>query len=72
MKKLLSEHLSELFHLFFVAEKESKNNTLGITKYIAISPPVELVYAVEQLDKNSDELDNNSPEVKHKTAVTAS
>lgn len=55
----------------FVAEKESKNNTLGITKYIAISPPVELVYAVEQLDKNSDELDNNSPEVKHKTAVTA-
>ena len=55
----------------FVAEKESKNNTLGITKYIAISPPIELVYAVEQLDKNSDELDNNSPEVKHKTAVTA-
>lgn len=55
----------------FVAEKESKNNSLGITKFIAISPPVELVYAVEQLDKNSEELDNNSPEVKHKTAVTA-
>ena len=27
----------------FVAEKESKNNTLGISKYIAISPPVIIV-----------------------------
>ena len=55
----------------FVAEKESKNNTLGINKFIAISPPIELVYALEQLDKNSEELDKNSPEVKHKTAITA-
>lgn len=55
----------------FVAEKESKNNTLGVSKFIAISPPVELVYAVEQLDKNSEELENNTPEVKHKTAITA-
>lgn len=55
----------------FVADKESKNNTLGISKFIAISPPVELAYAVEQLDKNSEELANYSPEVKHKTAVTA-
>jgi len=55
----------------FLADKESKNNTLGITKFIAISPPVELVYAVEQLDKNSQEFDNNSDDVKHKTAITA-
>ncbi len=55
----------------FVAEKESQNNTLGVSKFIAISPPVELVYAVEQLDKNSEELENNTPEVKHKTAITA-
>ena len=55
----------------FVAEKESKNNTLGINKFIAISPPIELVYALEQLDKNSEEFDKNSPEVKHKTAITA-
>mgnify|MGYP002764381507 FL=1 len=54
----------------FVAEKESKNNTLGINKFIAISPPIELVYALEQLDKNSDEFDKNSPEVKHNTAIT--
>lgn len=55
----------------FVAEKESKNNTLGVSKFIAVSPPIELLYALEQLDKNSDEFDKNSPEVKHKTAITA-
>lgn len=55
----------------FVASKESQNNTLGINKYIAISPPIELVYAMEQADKNSEQLDMNSPEAKHKAAITA-
>lgn len=55
----------------FLAEKESKNNTLGITKFVAVSPPIELTYALEQLDKNADEFDKNSIEVKHKTAKTA-
>lgn len=55
----------------FVASKESQNNTLGINKYIAISPPIELVYAMEQADKNSEQLDMNSPEAKHKVAITA-
>ncbi len=55
----------------FIGEKESKNNTLGISKFIAISPPIELVYAMNQVDKNSEEFDKSSPEVKHKTAVTA-
>ena len=55
----------------FLADKESKNNTLHIDKFIAVSPPVELVYALEQLDKNGEDFDKNSPEVKHKTAITA-
>ncbi len=55
----------------FIGEKESKNNTLGISKFIAISPPIELVYAMNQVDKNSEAFDKSSPEVKHKTAVTA-
>lgn len=55
----------------FLADKESKNNTLGISKFIAVSPPIELTYALEQLDKNADEFDKNSSEVKHKTAITA-
>lgn len=55
----------------FVAEKESKNNTLDINKFIAISPPIELKYALLQIDKNGEDYDKNSPEVKDKTAITA-
>ena len=54
----------------FVAEKESKNNTLGINKYIAISPPIELKYALMQIDKNGEGY-KNYDEVKDKTALTA-
>lgn len=55
----------------FVADKESHENILGIDKYIAISPPIELNFAMEQIDKNSEEFDNSSDEVKDKTALTA-
>ncbi|MBR1775910.1 VacJ family lipoprotein [bacterium] len=55
----------------YLAQNESEENTLGITKYIAISPPIELKYALEQIDKNGDEFDKNSDEVKQKTAITA-
>ena len=55
----------------FLADKESKNNTLGISKYIAISPPIELVYAIKQADKNSENFDYDSLEAKHKLATTA-
>jgi len=55
----------------FLADKESKNNTLGISKYIAISPPIELVYAINQVDKNSEDFDYNSFDAKHKLATTA-
>ena len=55
----------------FVADKESQNNTLSVNQYIAISPPIELKYALSQIDKNGEELDKNSLEVKDKTALTA-
>lgn len=55
----------------FMADSESKNPSLGISKFIAISPPIELVYAINQVDKNSEEFDKSSPEAKHKTAITA-
>ena len=55
----------------FVAQKESKNNTLSVNRFIAISPPVELKYALLQIDKNSEGFDNESLEFKNKTAVTA-
>lgn len=55
----------------FVADKEFKNNTLGISKYIAISPPIELVYAIKQVDKNSEDYDYQSSDVKYRVATTA-
>ena len=56
----------------FVAEKESKENLLNISQFIAISPPIELKYALTQIDKNGEALDENSEEFKDKTALTAS
>ena len=55
----------------FLADSENTENTLNIDKFIAVSPPIELKYALEQLDKNGEEFDKNSDEVKQKTAVTA-
>lgn len=58
----------ETLHL---ANLENKNNTLNISKFIAISPPIELIYAMQQADKNSEELNISTEETKHKTAMTA-
>ena len=55
----------------FLANQEFQNNTLNITKYISICPPIELVYAMQQVDKNSEEWDKNPDEIKNKAAVTA-
>ena len=55
----------------FVADKESKENTLGIDSFISINPPVELMFALKELDKNNDEWNKNPSNLKHKTAVTA-
>ncbi len=56
----------------FLAENESRNNTLGITKYISICPPIELVYAMKQVDKNGEEWNKNPDNLKTKAASTAS
>ncbi len=69
-KNIIGTSLGAMSALF-VAEQENKENTLNIKKYIAICPPIELKYALKQLDKNSDEYDKNPDEVKQKTAVTA-
>lgn len=55
----------------FIADQENKENTLNINKFIAISPPIELKYALEQLDKNAEVFNNHEPDIKHKTALTA-
>lgn len=55
----------------FVADKESRDNKLGDTKYISICPPVELMYAMKQIDKNTDDWNKSSDDLKQKVAMTA-
>ena len=57
------------FQTLFLAEKEHRDNTLGISKYISVCPPVELMYALAQVDKNS-QFEKNE-DFKEKTAITA-
>ena len=37
-----------------LAELENRQNTLGISRYIAINPPVDLLYAMERFEKLGD------------------
>ena len=55
----------------FLAAQEFDNNTLGNTKYISICPPVDLIYAMKQVDKNSEEWDKSPETFKQKVALTA-
>lgn len=55
----------------FIAASESKNNTLGNAKFISICPPVELTYAMKQIDKNSEEWSKAPDDLKQRVAVTA-
>lgn len=56
----------------FIADKEFHNNTLNITKYISVCPPVNLIYAMEQVDKNGEEWNKNPNDLKRRVALTAS
>lgn len=56
----------------FLGEKEAENNTLNIDKYISINPPIELMYAMKQIDKNTEEWQKNPENLKDRVAVTAS
>lgn len=55
----------------FLADKEYKNNTMNITKYISINPPIELLFALKQIDKHNEEWNKNPADIKHRTAITA-
>ena len=55
----------------FLGEKEARHNTLGNTRYISICPPVELLYAMKQIDKNSEEWNNAPDDLKQRVATTA-
>lgn len=48
----------------FVAQKEAENNTLNISKYISINPPIELLYAMKQIDTNNEEWQKDAANLK--------
>jgi ABC-type transporter lipoprotein component MlaA len=55
----------------FLGDKEYKNNTLGKAQFISICPPVELLYAMKQIDKNTQEWNNSSEDLKQRVAFTS-
>lgn len=70
-KKILIGNSFGALTTLFVAAQEENNNTLGISNYITINPPIETFYALKQLDKHSQDWKNNSADIKLRTAVTA-
>ncbi|MFI3301271.1 MAG: MlaA family lipoprotein [Candidatus Gastranaerophilales bacterium] len=53
----------------FIANEEYQQKTIGIDKFISINPPIELVYAIKQIDKTNLKYDINSEETKEKVAI---
>lgn len=55
----------------YLAEKENSQTINNENKYIAICPPVELVYAMTQVDKISENWKNSPDTIKDDIAITA-
>lgn len=55
----------------FVGAQEEVENTLGNLSIISICPPVELIYAMKQIDRNSEEWNKSSEDLKQRVAMTA-
>lgn len=56
----------------YVANLEKDDPKIKIDNYISVNPPIELMYAIKQVDTNSDDWIKNKNEIKHRTAVSAS
>jgi len=69
-KVLLGTSFGALTTLF-VASQEETENTLGITKYISICPPVEIFFAQRQFDKYAQDWKNNPGDIKMRAAIVA-
>lgn len=54
----------------FAASEEANDNKLGISKYIVINPPIEIFFALKQIDKICQDWKNNPSDIKLRAAVT--
>lgn len=55
----------------FVAAQEENNDTIGISNYIAVNPPIKMMFALKQLDKYAQDWENDPSDVKLRTAIVA-
>lgn len=69
-KVLLGTSLAAL-DIMFIAEQESQDNSMGNTKYIAICPPIDLMYSMKKVDSITDEWRLYPDEFKERFAVAA-
>lgn len=73
-KILVGNSFGALTALFVAAQENDTSlgkNTLGISNYIAINPPIEIFYALKKLDKFSQEWKNDPSDIKLRAAITA-
>lgn len=55
----------------FTGAQEQKEDTLGISKYVVMNPPIELFYALKKLDKDCEDWKCDTSDLKMRTAVAA-
>lgn len=60
------------YTLLFLANEQFQTGANNIDKFIAISPPYGLIYAIEQIDKIIASWKNYPYDIKEKVAITAS
>lgn len=69
-KIIVGSSFGALAELFAAAQEESQD-TLGVSEYIAINPPVEVFYALKQLDKYTQDWKNNPSDIKMRAALAS-
>lgn len=71
-KILVGSSFGALTALFVTAQDEnSQNKMLNINECISINPPVDIFYALGQLDKYCQDWQNDSGDIKMRAAITA-
>lgn len=66
---LVGTSFGALTGLFVANEEENERNTLGISRYIFICPPIQTFYAMQQIDKYAQDWKKNPSDIKMRAAI---
>lgn len=72
-KIIVGTSFGALTTLFAAEQEEEKgqgHNMLDVSNYIVVNPPIEIFYALKQLDKYCEDWKNNPQDLKTRAAVT--